>query len=92
MVYGFAILLGMTGTATVIPTSALVEHFFGLRKMATLFGIIFFIHQIGGFISTWVGGILVTANSGYGAIWGADVVLAAIASAAVFCIREYKKN
>lgn len=87
-VYGFAILLGLTGNATVPPTSGITERLFGAAKLATLFGLVFFSHQIGSFFSSWFGGICVSATGGYTLIWMADIVLAAIAAALSFAIRE----
>lgn len=83
-VYLFAICLGLTGGATVPPTSGMVIHLFGAPKLATLFGFVFFIHQVGGFFSAWLGGICVALTGGYTEIWLASVVLSAIASAASF--------
>ncbi len=82
-VYGFIIGLGLTGNSTVPPTTLLISKFFGNRKMPTLSGIAMVFHQIGSFISTWLGGILIAANGNYYAIWvGGGAVAAA---AAIFC-------
>lgn len=71
----FAIGLGMTGDATVSPTSGLVNQEFSIQKVATLVGFLFLCHQIGAFLSSWLGGILVEATGGYVAIWAIDIAV-----------------
>jgi predicted MFS family arabinose efflux permease len=84
----FAIGLGMTGDATVSPTSGLVSENFSVGKVATVIGILFFTHQIGAFCSAWLGGVLRQALGGYTAIWMIDVVLCVFASAMSMRIRD----
>jgi MFS family permease len=83
----FSIGLGMTGDATVSPTSGLVSENFSVSKVATLIGILFFTHQIGAFFSAWLGGVLRQALGGYTAIWMIDVVLCVFA-----CIMSLRIN
>ncbi len=75
----FIIGLGMTGDATVSPTSGLVHENFSLGKSATLIGFLFFVHQVGAFISSWLGGILLTSTGGYEAIWVLDAAVCTFA-------------
>lgn len=82
----FAVGLGMTGDATVSPTSGLVNQNFSIEKVATLVGFLFLCHQIGGFLSAWLGGILVEATVGYRAIWMIDIALCLFAAAESFRI------
>ena len=84
----FALLLGMTGDATVTPTSQIISNRFGAASMAFLFGLTFVCHQTGGFISSWLGGILYTQTGSYDMIWLADIILCAIAAAASYSIRK----
>ena len=90
-VYVFVIGLGLTGAATVAPTTLLISKFFGSRKMPTLSGIAMVFHQIGSFLSTWLGGMLVGSTGSYLPVWVCSGVLAAIASALCYSIRECKK-
>ena len=87
-VYCFAGLLGFTGSSTVPPTSGLVERLFGARKLAALFGVAFFFHQIGAFASAWLGGVLLEATGGYTVIWVTAGVLAAVAALLSFSVKE----
>ena len=85
--YAFAILLGFTGAATVPPTSGLIGRRFGAAALGTLFGVAFLFHQVGSFVSAWVGGLTVTATGGYTLIWCIDAVLCLAAAACAFRVR-----
>lgn len=82
--YLFAILLGFTGMATVPPTSGLIGRRFGPAALGTLFGVAFLFHQMGSFVSAWVGGLTVTATGGYTLIWCIDAALCLAATACAF--------
>lgn len=60
----FSIGLGLSGDATVSPTSGIVNREFYAAKIATLIGFLFFCHQIGGFLSSWLGGVFIEATTG----------------------------
>jgi MFS family permease len=68
-VYIFAASIGFLWLATVPLTAGLVSGFFGPRYMATLYAIAFLSHQIGGFLSTWMGGIVRDATGSYDQWW-----------------------
>jgi MFS family permease len=84
----FAVGLGLTGDATVSPTSGLVHANFSLAQSATLIGVLFFCHQVGAFLSAWLGGVLFDLTGGYVAIWAIDVAACAFASVMSNRIRE----
>lgn len=84
----FAIGLGMTGDATVSPTSGLVSDNFHLSQVAILVGILFFCHQTGAFLSAYLGGALLEATGGYQAVWLIDVALCVFASIMSYLIRK----
>jgi hypothetical protein len=50
------LVMGALWLATVPLTSGLVAHIYGLRYMGTLYGIVFFSHQLGSFLGVWLGG------------------------------------
>ncbi len=85
VIYGFAIMLGLTGASTVPPTSGITGKLFGTAKLATLFGIAFLFHQTGGFLSSWLGGIAVTSAGSCSPVWVCSAALAA--GAAAICLR-----
>ncbi len=86
--YLFAAGLGLTWLATVPPTASLVGKLFGVRYLATLFGLTLLSHQIGGFLGAWLGGVAITAFGDYSWMWYADIALAALAAVLNLPIRE----
>jgi predicted MFS family arabinose efflux permease len=61
--YVFAAGLGFTWLATVPPTAAIVGKLFGIRYLATLFGLTLLSHQIGGFLGAWLGGLALRSSA-----------------------------
>jgi predicted MFS family arabinose efflux permease len=86
--YVFAVGLGLTWLATVPPTAAIVGKLFGIRYLATLFGLTLLSHQIGGFLGAYLGGIALSESGNYQWIWYADMALAAAAAVVNLPIRE----
>jgi MFS family permease len=86
--YAFAIGLGLTWLATVPPTAAIVGKLFGVRYLATLFGLTLLSHQIGGFLGAYLGGLAIDATGNYQWMWYADMALAALAALVNVPIRE----
>jgi predicted MFS family arabinose efflux permease len=86
--YLFAAGLGATWLATVPPTAAIVGKLFGIRYLATLFGLTLLSHQIGGFFGAWLGGIAMERMGNYQWMWVADLALAAFAAVVNLPIRE----
>jgi len=86
--YIFAAGLGFTWLATVPPTAAIVGKLFGIRYLATLFGLTLLSHQIGGFFGAWLGGLTISRFGDYGWMWYADMALAAAAALVNLPIRE----
>ena len=86
--YVFAAGLGFTWLATVPPTAAIVGKLFGVRYLATLFGMTLLSHQIGGFLGAWLGGLVIVRFGDFGWMWYADMALATAASLINLPIRE----
>jgi predicted MFS family arabinose efflux permease len=86
--YLFAAVLGLTWLATVPPTAGLTAKLFGVRYLATLFGLTLLSHQIGGFFGAWLGGLAVTNTGSYTWMWWADAVLAVAAALINLPIKE----
>ena len=74
-------LLGISGDATVPPTSGIISHKFGPERMAVLYGFTLVGHQIGAFLSSSLGGMLVKAGMGYAPLWAVNLCLE-------MCIRD----
>lgn len=86
--YLFAAGLGFTWLATVPPTAAIVGKLFGVRYLATLFGLTLLSHQIGGFLGAWLGGLALVRFGNYDLMWYADIALATAAALVNLPIRE----
>ena len=86
--YIFAMGLGFTWLATVPPTAALVGKLFGIRYLATLFGLTLLSHQIGGFLGAYLGGLVFTANGDYQWMWWVDIALSGMAAIINLPIKE----
>ena len=76
----FAFAMGLLWLSTVPLTSGLVAQIFGPRYMATLFGIIFFSHQVGGFLGVWLGGRLFDITGSYDVVWWISMGLGVFAA------------
>ena len=84
----FAAALGLTYLSTVPPTAGLVAKLFGPKYMGTLFGIVLFTHQLGGFLGAYLGGQVFHLNGNYNWIWYMDIVLALFAALIHMPIKE----
>ena len=69
----FSVVMGSLWLATVPLTSGLVAYLFGLRYMGTLYGLVFFSHQLGSFLGVWLGGVLHDVFGSYTAVWWVGV-------------------
>ncbi len=87
-VYIFAAALGLLWLGTVPLTSGLVGQIFGVRYLSTLFGIVFFGHQLGSFLGVWLGGYVYDATGSYDSIWIASIILGIAAALIHLLIAE----
>lgn len=69
----FSVVMGSLWLATVPLTSGLVAYLYGLRYMGTLYGLVFFSHQLGSFLGVWLGGILHDQFGSYTVVWWVGV-------------------
>jgi len=69
----FSVVMGSLWLATVPLTSGLVAYLFGLRYMGTLYGLVFFSHQLGSFLGVWLGGVLHDRFGSYEVVWWVGV-------------------
>ena len=79
-IYAFAAVMGILWLSTVPLTSGIVAQVFGLRFMATLFGIVFLSHQLGSFLGVWLGGYLYDRTGSYDLVWWTGVGLSVAAA------------
>jgi sugar phosphate permease len=71
----FALIFGLDYIATVPPTVALTADRFGKASLGTIFGWIFFSHQLGSAIASWGAGVM--------RVWLGDYTMAFMAAAAI---------
>ena len=86
--YAFAAVMGILWLSTVPLTTGIVAQVFGVRYMATLFGIVFLSHQVGSFLGVWLGGRLYDATGSYDSMWWAGVALGLLAAVVHLPINE----
>ncbi len=87
-IYLFAAAMGVLWLSTVPLTTGIVAQVFGVRYMATLFGVVFLSHQVGSFLGVWLGGRLFDATGSYDGMWMAAVVLSLVATVLHLMIDE----
>ena len=86
--YLFAGAMGILWLSTIPLTTGIVAQVFGVRYMATLFGVVFFSHQVGSFLGVWLGGWIYDATGSYDPIWWAGVALGLMAAIVHLPINE----
>ena len=84
----FSVVMGSLWLATVPLTSGLVAHIYGLRYMGTLYGIVFFSHQLGSFLGVWLGGRLYDIYGDYTLVWWVGVGVGAFSAIVHLPVRE----
>ena len=84
----FAFVMGSMWLATIPLTAGLVAHLYGARYMGTLYGIVFFSHQLGSFLGIWLGGRMYDLTGGYTAVWWVGIGVGAFSALIHLPIRE----
>ena len=79
-IYAFATVMGVLWLSTVPLTTGLIAQVFGVRYMATLFGLVFLSHQLGSFLGVWLGGALYDRTGSYDGMWWAGIALGVLAA------------
>ncbi len=84
----FSVVMGSLWLATVPLTSGLVAYIYGLRYMGTLYGIVFFSHQLGSFFGVWLGGRMYDMYGDYTAVWWVGVAVGAFSAIVHLPVKE----
>ncbi|MFD2172858.1 MFS transporter [Rhodobacter lacus] len=84
----FSLVMGALWLATVPLTSGLVADLYGLRYMGTLYGLVFFSHQLGAFLGVWLGGRLYDIAGDYTLVWWVGVGVGAFSALVHLPVRE----
>lgn len=80
--------IGFLWLGTVPLTSGAIGQLFGIRYLATLYGFVFFSHQIGAFLGVWLGGRVYDSTGSYNTIWLAAIALGIFAALVHLPIRD----
>ena len=84
----FSAVMGSLWLATVPLTSGLVAHLYGLRYMGTLYGFVFFSHQLGSFLGVWLGGRMYDVTGDYTLVWWIGVAVGVFSAIVHLPIKE----
>lgn len=87
-VLAFSAVMGILWLSTVPPTVALCACNFGMRWLATVFGLVFLGHQIGGFTGAWLGGLIFDRTGSYDLMWIISILAGVFAALVHLPIRD----
>jgi len=79
--YLFCAFIGFLWLGAVPLTNGIVSGVFGVRYLTTLFGFVFFGHQVGGFLGVWLGARIYDMTHSYNPVWMLSMGLGLIAAA-----------
>jgi predicted MFS family arabinose efflux permease len=71
----FAAAMGMLWLGVSPLVTGIISRVFGLEHFGTLYGVVFFSHQVGSFFGAWMGGLVFAWYGNYNAGWGALIVI-----------------
>ena len=86
----FGITFGFLWLSTVPPTNGIVAQVFGTKYLSTLFGIVFFSHQVGSFFGAYLGGYFYDLHGSYDFAWYISIALSIFATIVHLPIDEKK--
>src|SRR5262245_3430929 len=76
----FGAVMGLLWLSTVAPTNGIIALMFGTRWLATLAGLAFFSHQVGGFLGVWLGGIAFVRTGSYDVVWWLSILFGVLSA------------
>jgi predicted MFS family arabinose efflux permease len=88
----FAVLFGLCWAAPFPLTSAFTGDLWGKRAMATIFGMMFFIHLIGDALGAYIGGLVFDLTSSYTPVLTLAALMATLGGVSVLSIRWRPKQ
>jgi MFS family permease len=77
---GFGMLYGFLWLATIPPTNGIISQVFGTKYLATLYGLVFFSHQIGSFLGAYLGGYFYDRYGSFDYAWYLSIALSFFAT------------
>ena len=88
----FSLSMGTLWLATVPLTAGLIGYIYGLRYMGTLFGIVFFSHQLGSFLGVWMGAWFYDLYGSYNVVWWIGVGTGVFSAVVHLPVREARSG
>lgn len=85
-IYLFAAIFGFLGYGAVALTSNLTGDIFGAGSLATIFGLIYVLHQVGGALGTYAGGLSVDLTGSYASAFWMCAIISAISTVVTLMI------
>ncbi len=86
-IYGFAIIFGFLGYGAVAVSSTLTGDVFGRHTLGSVFGVMYVLHQLGGGLGIWAGGLSVDLTGSYSLALWMCVLLSTVSTAAVILVK-----
>ena len=71
----FAAAMGMLWLGVSPLVTGIISRVFGLEHFGTLYGVVFFSHQVGSFFGAWMGGLVFAWTGNYNYGWGALIAI-----------------
>ena len=71
----FAAAMGALWLGVSPLVTGIIGRVFGLEHFGTLYGVVFFSHQVGSFFGAWMGGLVFAQWGNYNVAWGALIVI-----------------
>lgn len=84
----FSAAMGLLWLSTVPPTVQLTARLFGTQWLATIFGLVFLGHQIGGFAGAFLGGLILDRTGSYDLMWWIAILAGAFAAVINLPVRD----
>jgi len=84
----FSMVMGSLWLATVPLTSGIIAQIYGLQYMGTLYGIVFFSHQLGSFMGVWLGGVFYDKYGSYDIVWWVGIGVGAFSAIIHLPVKE----
>ena len=86
--YAFCAVMGFIWLGTVPLTNGVLSQIFGVRYLTTLFGFVFFGHQLGSFLGVWLGGVVFDATRSYDLVWQLSIAIGLVSAALHYPIKD----
>ncbi len=75
----FAAAMGLLWLGVSPLVTGIIARVFGLTHFSTLYGTVFFSHQVGSFLGAWMGGLVFDRFGNYDFAWGALIAIGLLA-------------